>query len=56
MTDYLIINEKLYEAFLKALSLLGESTFIKVSKFQNEFVKSSFLPKYERKIVRISAL
>ena len=27
-----------------------------VSKFQNEFMKSSFLPKYEQKIVRISAL
>ena len=27
-----------------------------VSKFQSEFMKSSFLPKYERKIVRISAL
>ena len=30
--------------------------FLKVIKFQNEFMKSSFLPKYERKIVRISAL
>ena len=29
---------------------------LKVSKFQNEFMKSSFLPKYERNIVRISAL
>jgi hypothetical protein len=29
---------------------------LKVSKFQNEFMKSSFLPKYERKIVKISAL
>ena len=29
---------------------------LKVSKFQNEFMKSSFLTKYERKIVRISAL
>ena len=28
----------------------------KVSKFQNEFMKSSFLPKCEPKIVRISAL
>ena len=27
-----------------------------VSKFQNEFMKSSFLPKYERIIVKISAL
>ena len=29
---------------------------LKVIKFQNEFMKSSFLPKYERQIVRISAL
>ena len=29
---------------------------VKVSKFQNEFMKSLFLPKYEPKIVRISAL
>ena len=29
---------------------------LKVSKFQNEFMKSSFLPKYEQKIVKISAL
>jgi hypothetical protein len=32
------------------------SPVLKVSKFQNKFVKSSFLPKYELKIVRISAL
>ena len=29
---------------------------LKVSKFQNEFMKSSLLPKYEQNIVRISAL
>ena len=29
---------------------------LKVSKFQNEFMKASVLPKYEQKIVRISAL
>ena len=29
---------------------------LKVSKFQNEFMKSSFLPKYEQKIGRISAV
>ena len=29
---------------------------LKVSKFQNEFMKSSSLPKYEPNIVRISAL
>ena len=30
--------------------------YIKVSKFQNEVMKSSFLPKYEPKIVGISPL
>ena len=29
---------------------------LKVRQFQNEFMKSSFLPKYKQKIVRISAL
>ena len=29
---------------------------IQVSKFQDEFIKSSFLPKYDQKIVNISAL
>ena len=29
---------------------------VKVSYFQNEFMESSFLPKYEQKIVKISAL
>ena len=29
--------------------------YLNVSKFQNEFMKSSFLPKYEPNIVRISA-
>ena len=36
-------------------SIFFSITFLKVSKFQNEFMKSSFLPKYESKIVRISA-
>ena len=31
-------------------------TYLKVRQFQNEFMKSSFLPKYEQKIVKISAL
>ena len=30
--------------------------FLKVRQFQNEFMKSSFLPKYKQKIVKISAL
>ena len=29
---------------------------LKVRQFQNEFIKSLFLPKYEQKIDRISAL
>ena len=29
---------------------------LKVRQFQNEFMKSSVLPKYEQKIVKISAL
>ena len=29
---------------------------LKVNQFQNELMKSSFLPKYEQKIVKISAL
>ena len=33
-----------------------EKENIKVSKFQNEFLKLLFLPKYELNIVRISAL
>ena len=33
-----------------------KSPTLKVSKFQNELMKSSFLPKYEPNIVRISAL
>ena len=38
------------------LVLVGRSNIVKVSKFQNEFMKSSFLPKYEPNIVRISDL
>ena len=37
--------------------LCSKSSFeLKVRQFQNEFMKSSFLPKYEQKIVKISAL
>ena len=39
---------------LKLFSNSGDR--LKVRQFQNEFMKSSFLPKYEQKIVRISAL
>ena len=38
------------------LWIMNESRLPKVSYFQDEFMKSSFLPKYEQKIVRISAL
>ena len=34
----------------------GPILILKVSKFQNEFMKSSFLPKYERKIVKAEIL
>ena len=34
----------------------SKGNIVKISKFQNELMKSSFLPKYEQKIVRISAL
>jgi hypothetical protein len=38
------------------LEVLWKKTHLKVSRFQNEFMKSSFFPKYEPKIARISAL
>ena len=40
----------------RALTFILYELLIKVSKFQNEFLKSSFLPKYEWKIVMISTL
>ena len=36
--------------------MVPPSSSLKVSYFQNDFFKSSFLPKYEQKIVRISAM
>ena len=48
--------------FMPIVPSLNSSVFsqraslIKVSKFQNEFMKSSFLPKHEPNIVKISAL
>ena len=41
---------------LLSYSIIMTFDTLKVSKFQNEFVKPSFLPKYEQKIVKISAL
>ena len=37
------------------LPIVRKNVDIKVNKFQNEFMKSLFLPKYEQKIVKISA-
>ena len=45
----------LLKEHLKML-MLSEFEWLKVRQFQNEFMKSLFLPKYEQKIVRISAL
>ena len=45
--------------FTFKLLLVGKPTkklLLKVSKFQNEFMKSSFLPNYETKVIMISAL
>ena len=36
--------------------LIERCSYLKVRQFQNEFMKSLFLPKYEQKIVRISPL
>ena len=41
---------------LRMITNASVNLVIKVSEFQNEFMKSSFLPKYEPNIVRISAL
>ena len=49
------LDERLNSA-LNFLSNQLSNWILKVSKFQNEFMKLSFLPKYEPKIVRISAL
>ena len=49
LIKYILTKKDLY-IFLEVL------IYIKISKFQNEFMKSSFLPKYAWKIVRISFL
>ena len=41
---------------LKVYLTFSKKKILKVRQFQNEFMKSSFLPKYEQKIVKISAL
>ena len=58
------IDENPHQAQMKTFLVSKDSVmfefilyiYLKVSKFQNEFMKPSFLPKYERKIVKISAL
>ena len=45
-----------YRERRSTLCRLIEIYGLKVRQFQNEFMKSSFLPKYEHKIDRISAL
>ena len=42
------------ERYISTVST-STSRYLKVSKFQNEFMKSWFFPKYEPKIVRIFA-
>ena len=48
--------------FLRIFPLLNSCVFsqraylIEISRFQNEFMKTSFLPKHEPNIVKISAL
>ena len=45
-----MVAQKVSDSFCSVYSLL------KVRQLQNESMKSSFLPKYEQKIVKISAL
>ena len=45
-----MVAQKVSDSFCSVYSLL------KVRQFQNEFIKSSFLSKYEQKFVKISAL
>ena len=54
LTDVNIIYLPMPNSF--GSHLFVNSCLVKVRQFQNEFMKSLFLPKYERKIVRISAL
>ena len=50
--------EKILTKYLNLCTIFVESICekIKISKFQNEFIKSSSLPKCQPKIARISAL
>ena len=51
-----ISSPKIKTVSLPAPQLLNRGSYLlKVSKFQNEFMKPSFFTKYEPNIVRISA-
>ena len=56
-----LISLKSHKSFFQTdveetINFFAKFYVLKVSKFQNEFMKSSYLQKYEPKIVRISAL
>ena len=48
-----VMNQTWRDIIVKDCKFLKK---LKVSKSQNKFMKSSFLPKYEQNILRISAL
>ena len=51
--DYLVLGSLKKHNLSTAFSRIAE---LKVRQFRNDFMKRSFLPKYEKKIVKISAL
>ena len=52
----MIKNDIGIEKFLEIIPrIFNFMALIKVGKFQNEFMKSPFLPKYEPNLVRLSA-
>ena len=52
----LLAQKKNFPHFLAAQRKFLSPNSVKVSQFQNELMNSSFLPKNERKIARISAI
>ena len=53
----LVFAWSIAEPFLFVLfPVIAKLITLNVSKFQNEYIKSLFLPKHEQKIVRISSL
>ena len=51
-----LMTKKIQVAKTKVRNRIPKWMTLKVSYFKDEFMKSSFIPKCERKIVRISAL